>query len=50
MKQSQNIDLGKLMGLAYEMVLKDMETPGHYSNLTLETLKVIIDYERKKQN
>lgn len=50
MKQQQNIDLEKLIGLAYEMVLKDMTTPGYYSNLTLETLKVIIDYERKKQN
>lgn len=50
MKEKQDINLEKLIKELYVMVDNDLNTPGYCSSLTIEAIKVLIDYERTKQN
>ena len=50
MKENKIINLEELIEKLYVIVNKDLDTPGYLSPLTIEALKVLIDYERTKQN
>lgn len=50
MKENKKINLEELIEKLYVIVNKDLDTPGYLSSLTIEALKVLIDYERTKQN
>lgn len=50
MKENKIINLEELIEKLYVIVNKDLDTLGYLSPLTIEALKVLIDYEKTKQN
>lgn len=50
MKNEGNIDLENLMNKLYSVVEDNLEVPGHFSHLTIEAIKILVDYERTKQD
>lgn len=50
MKNERNIDLENLMNKLYSVVEDNLEVPGHFSHLTIEAIKILVDYERAKQD
>lgn len=48
MKNEEDINLENLMNKLYSIVENDLEVPGHFSHLTIEAIKILVDYERTK--